>query len=114
MMAQTSTGLPMEPHVLGNYLRALVNQFFKILPMWESGEKTVGTYIRSLQCELLGCRELVLAIHEDPLFLSLISILQYMADTPDCRVETVKREVFRAISICNKLKAKYAVFEDGR
>src|SRR5699024_7722579 len=59
MMAQTSTGLPMEPHVLGNYLRALVNQFFKILPMWESGEKTVGTYIRSLQCELLGCRELV-------------------------------------------------------
>ena len=77
MMAQTSTGLPMEPHVLGNYLRALVNQFFKILPMWESGEKTVGTYIRSLQCELLGCRELVLAIHEDPLFLSLISCSRY-------------------------------------
>ena len=61
--------------------------------------------------ELIGCKELIAAIHEDPLFMSLISILQYLIDNPSCSVKVVKREVFRAISICNKLKARYAVSE---
>ena len=62
MMIQTKVGVPMDAVVLENYFRALINLFFKILPIWESGESS-----------------------------------------------TVKREVFRAISICNKLKARYAV-----
>ena len=90
MMIQTTVGVPMDATVLNNYLRTLVN-------------------LRSLQAELLGCKELVEAIHEDPMFLSLISILQYLIDTPSCPTPVVKREVFKAISICNKLKAKYAV-----
>jgi len=40
---------------------------------------------------------------------SLLNILQYLIDNPECSLTVVKREVFRAISICNKLKAKYAV-----
>ena len=109
MMIQTTVGVPMDATVLNNYLRPLVNLFFKILPIWESGESSLDTYMRSLQAELLGCKELVEAIHEDPMFLSLISILQYLIDTPSCPTPVVKREVFKAISICNKLKAKYAV-----
>ena len=105
MMIQTTVGVPMDATVLNNYLRTLVNLFFKILPIWESGESSLDTYMRSLQAELLGCKELVEAIHEDP----LISILQYLIDTPSCPTPVVKREVFKAISICNKLKAKYAV-----
>ena len=112
MMIQTKVGVPMDAVVLNNYFRALINLFFKILPIWESGESTLETYMRSLQAELLGCKELIEAIHDDPLFLSLISILQYLIDNPSLEVSTVKREVFRAISICNKLTARYAVLPD--
>lgn len=112
MMIQTKVGVPMDAVVLNNYFRALINLFFKILPIWESGESSLETYMRSLQAELLGCKELIEAIHNDPLFLSLVSILQYLIDNPSLQVTTVKREVFRAISICNKLKARYTVSPD--
>ena len=113
MMLSTPAGVPMDAMVLNNYLHTLINLFFKILPIWESGESSLDTYMRSLQAELLGCKELVEAIRDDPMFLSLISILQYLIDTPSCPTPIVKREVFKAISICNKLKAKYAVLNKG-
>ena len=109
MMIQTKVGVPMDAVVLKNYFRTLINFFFKILPIWESGESSLETYMRSLQAELLGCKELIEAIHDDSLFLSLISILQYLIDNPSLEVSAVKREVFRAISICNKLKSRYTV-----
>ena len=109
MMIQTKAGVPMDAMVLSNYLRTLINLFFKILPIWENGESSLDTYMRSLQVELIGCKELVDAINNDPMFLSLISILQYLIDNPSCPIPVVKREVFKAISICNKLKAKYAI-----
>lgn len=108
-MIQTAVGVPMNAAVLNNYLRSLINLFFKILPLKESGERSLETYMRSLQAELLGCNSLVEAIHDDSMFLSLIAILQYLIDNPDCDVPFVRREVFCAISICNKLKEKYAV-----
>ncbi len=108
-MIQTTVGVPMNAAVLDNYLRSLINLFFKILPLKESGERSLETYIKSLQAELLGCNALVEAIHNDSMFLSLVSILQYLIDNSDCDVMFVRREVFRAISICNKLREKYAV-----
>ena len=33
MMIQTTTGIPMDATVLNNYLRTLINLFFKILPI---------------------------------------------------------------------------------
>ena len=109
MTIQTTAGVNMDATMLSVYLRSLVNRFFKILPIRESGEDSLETYMRSLQAELLGCKELIVAIHEDSLFMSLLNILQYLIDNPECSLVVVKREVFRAISICNKLKAKYAV-----
>ncbi len=108
MMIQTKLGIEMNDVLLSGYMGMLVNRFFKILPIRESGENSLDTYMRSLQLELLGCRSLICAIHEDPMFVSLLSILQYLIDTPDCPTTTVKREVFRAISICNKLRDQYA------
>lgn len=109
MMIQTATGIPLDATMLSGYMRSLVSRFFKILPIREDGEASLETYMRSLQSELLGCKELVLVIHEDPEYMSLLNILQYLIDNPECSHGIVKREVFRAISICNKLKAKYAV-----
>lgn len=104
----TSSGALMSATMLGGYIRSLVNRFFKILPIKESGEDSLETYMRSLQAELIGFKDLVTVIHEDSDFVSLLSILQYLIDNPGCQTTTVRREVFRAISICNKLKAKYA------
>lgn len=107
----TSTGTQISAGLFRSYLRYLIDRFFKILPIKESeseyGEESFVSYLQSLQLELLGCKELIVVLHDDPGVISLLGILQYLMDNPDCSVRTVKREVFRAISICNKLRARY-------
>ena len=90
------------------YMKALIGQFYKILPIKESGEPSLGKYMESLQREMIGCKELIVALNHDELYLSLLSILQYLIDN-ECSVSVVKTEVFKAITICKKLKKKYAV-----
>lgn len=90
-----------------NYMRGLVDRFFKILPMWEDQESSLQTYLESLLLELKGFEELMSVLHDDRDFVTLLSILQYLIGHPETNKRTVKREVFRSISICNKLTAKY-------
>lgn len=111
MMINTNVGIQIRSEVLHQYFRRLVNHFFKILPMRENNEESLITYMQSLQIELLGCKSLIGAIHDDPNYLSILSILQYLIDNPGCGIPTVKREVFRAISICNKLQSKFLIKE---
>ncbi len=107
MKLDTIAGIPVNSKMLKNYFQTLISLFFKILPLWENGEGSLETYMRSLQMEMLGCESLINAIHQDSMFLSLLSILQALIDAPGTEIKTVKREVFRAISICNKLQKKY-------
>ena len=44
-------------------------------------------------------------------YLTLMAILEYLIDTPDCTVSDVRREVFHAISVCNKLEEYFTVAE---
>lgn len=115
MTYETTTGIEINEHLLSKYMRSLVDRFFKILPIKEGKEvygiESLDAYLRSLQAELLGCKSLVTAVDNDPRFMTLLNILQYLIDDQDCSVRTVKREVFRAISICNKLKVKYVTTE---
>ncbi len=108
MMIETSAGTEINSEMLSDYFRNLVNLFFKILPIREQNEESLTTYMQSLQAELLGFKSLICAIESNALFITLLSILQYLIDHHDCPVSVVKREVFRAISICNKLKSQYA------
>lgn len=110
-MVNTVTGTPVATNLLKNYFHNLVNQFFKILPMRENNEDSLITYMQSLQTELLGCKDFIPEVGENPQYLTLLAILQYLIDNPSCTVVIVKREVFRAISICNKLKSVYASTE---
>ena len=96
---------------LQNYMRSLVDRFFKILPLWEECEETLPTYLDSMLIEMSGFRSMMFALHHDQDYVTLIAILQYLADNPDTTPRTVRREVFRAISICNKLSAKYGTKE---
>ena len=105
-----------DAELVHNYFKSLVNSFFKILPMRENGESSLLTYLDSLQAELLGCENFIPELNKEPGFLSLLAILQYLSDNPECAINKVRREVFKAISICNKLKAQYLSDEvaDGR
>lgn len=96
---------------LHNYMRSLVDRFFKILPLWEEGEESLPTYLDSMLVELSGFRSMMFALHHDHDFVTLIAIIQYLIDNPETSSHTVKREVFRAISICNKLSSKYGTKE---
>ena len=110
-MIYTSRNIEIDESLLGNYLRNLVNLFFKILPIRESEEPSLQEYMISLQAELLGCAGLIQAVHNDHMFMSLVAILQDLIDHPDSAVHTYTREVFKAFSICNKLKARYATIQ---
>lgn len=107
MINETTVGIPIDTEIFCNYFANLINRFFKILPLREQNEASLIEYMRSLQAELLGCKELVCSIQNDSMFLTLLSILQYLIDHPECCVKEVKREVFQAISICNKIEARY-------
>ena len=98
----------MNDELLHNYFDSLVNRFFKILPMREQGEEFLDVYMQSFRNELIGCDSLLADVGIDANIITLASILQFLIDNPDEPVGNVKREVFRAISICNKLKEKYS------
>ena len=88
------------------YFTSLIGQFYKILPIKESGEESLGKYMESLLREMIGCRELILDVGCDELYLRLLAILQNMIQSdPDTGV--VRSEVFKAIGICKKLLTKY-------
>lgn len=108
MSVTTNTGAELPNVLFKNYFRNLVNRFFKILPMRENEEESLDVYMKSLQIELLGCESFIPGLQKNSMYLSLLSILQYLIDTPDCTVDDTKREVFSAISMCYKLKALYS------
>lgn len=93
---------------LCNYFQYLVNHFYKILPMKEQGEESVCVYLESLKFEILGFDGLFTKTNYSSSIITLLSILQRLIDDKDCGLPVVRREVFRAISICNRLKDMYS------
>lgn len=108
MIALAIENTVVDEKLVKNYFTRLVNSIFKILPMKESGESTLPIYLKSLQSEITGLASVVEVAKDDAMILQLVSILQYQADNPDCPVEETRREVFKAIAVCNKLKGQYS------
>lgn len=104
MSMDTTIGVSISNELMENYLKTLVNRFFKILPIREQDDDSLPIYLRSLQMEVLGSQNLITSFQNNANFITLASILQYLIDNPDCSIKTVRREVFHAISLCNKLK----------
>ena len=107
MIPPTSNQNVISDELLHNYFKRLVNSFFKILPMRENGEQSLGTYLVTLQQELMGCGSFVPQMDKDPSFLTLLSILQFMIDNPNIPVVDIRRDVFNAITVCNELRSRY-------
>lgn len=107
-MSDRQSDYPSYEASLQNYFQYLVDHFFKILPMKEQGEDSVTVYMESLKFEILGFNNLFIETDHNALVVTLLSILQKLIDSPSCEITVVRREVFHAISICNKLKDIYA------
>ena len=103
-------GISLNDKIVENYISALIGQFYKILPIRESEEPSLKKYMLSLQREMIGCNNLIVALNNDELYLSLLSILQFLIDH-ECDIPTVKSEVFKAIHICKKLQRRYGAKE---
>lgn len=127
MTFETTAGTQLNDVMFVKYMEGLVDRFFKILPIKESIEginssnksqleyadneftvESLCAYIKSLHLELLGCHNLMVVLQDDPQFMTLLNILQYFIDYPNTPVDEVRREVFHAISVCNKLKRRYS------
>lgn len=111
----TASGIEINSKLVRNYFNNLVGLYFKILPLYEKQEKSLLTYMENLRDELEGCHHIMAATNDDPLFLSLISILQYLIDElddTDCSVKIFRQKVFNGISVCNKLAARYGEVDE--
>ena len=108
----TRYGTEISDEMVENKMINLVNQFYKILPIKESGEPSLTHYMKSLQREMIGCKTLIVALENDARYLTLLSILQYMIDN-DCDTATVKTEVFKAINLLHKLRRNIARQKGG-
>ena len=104
---QTSAGLPLCLSISEKYFCSLVDRFFKILPIREKEEESLPIYLQSLQLELIGCQKLIVELKDCGILISLLSILQFFIDNPSSQISVYRREVFRAIGLCNKLKTEY-------
>lgn len=110
---RTCVGVEVNDKMFFNRLEGLVNQFYKILPIRESGEVSLPKYLLSLQREMIGLKELIVVLENDAQYLSLLSILQYMI-THDCDVATVKTDVFKAINIIKHMQKRFAALTKER
>lgn len=109
-MMKTMSGGAIDSALVNNYFNGLVGMYFKILPLYEKNEKSLMVYMENLRDELEGCKNVISAINDDPMYLSLISVLQYLIDSiysEDFTTSQIKQKVFGAISVCKKLAEKY-------
>lgn len=104
----TIQGIDLQDNLVCNYISSLIGQFYKILPIKESGEPSLKKYMMSFQRELMGCKNLIQRFNNDELFFRLIIILQSLIDDSE-NINNVRCEVFKAINICKKLSEKYGL-----
>ena len=88
------------------YIDSFVARFYKILPLKEEGEKSLPYYIESFQREMVGCAELFPEVAQDSIFITLLSVLEYLKNN-DCDVAVVKQEVFRSIQLVKRMSNNY-------
>jgi len=96
-----------SPRYIHFYFLNLVNAFYKILPMAENKEPTRIGYMCNLRREMLGMQCLIETLGRNTGFLSLLNILSYFINNPDCDEDIVRSDVFKAISICKHIAAEY-------
>lgn len=89
-----------------NYFRFLINRTYKILPLKEENSETLNSYLESFLRELIGNKELVTVLINEPRFITVLNTIQYLI-SEDYSIETCKSEVFKCIHILEEINARY-------
>lgn len=89
-----------------NYFKFLINKTYKILPLKEENSNTLISYLEGYLRELVGNKELIAVLVDEPQFVTVLNIIQYLI-SETYSVETCRKEVFRCIRILEKINTKY-------
>ena len=95
--------------MLNAYLQSLTGRIFKILPMKEqmlAGDGVyLDRYLATLSLEMQGASRTFLELQESAEYIALLNTVNGLCeDTP---LPFLKREVFKMLSLVDKLKAEY-------
>jgi len=88
------------------YFEFLINKTYKILPMKEENCKTLKSYLESYLRELIGNKELVTLLVNEPQFITVLNTIQYLI-SEEYSVEVCKKEVFKCIHLLENINKKY-------
>lgn len=87
---------------LHNFLRSLTDKIYKVLPMYESGDSGVFTYIERFIAELKGGMYTFPVLQSEGQYISVINNLNYILHC-QCSVEECRRQTFDSISLVKKI-----------
>lgn len=92
------------------YFEFLISKTYKILPLKEEGSATLKAYLESYLRELIGNKNLVSVLVDEPKFISVLNTMQFLI-SEEYSVSVCKKEVFKCIRILEDINNKY--FKDG-
>lgn len=88
---------------LQTHLDGLINKLFKIIPLKESNDKNIDIYIDSLCVDLLGSSFTFKELLKNQNYITIVNTVEYLSEY-DYSFEKCKREVFKCISLIEKVK----------
>ena len=88
------------------YFEFLINKTYKILPMKEEESSTLQSYLESYQRELIGNKQLVSILVNEPQFITVLNTIQFLISEQYSN-DICKKEVFKCIKLLNKINDKY-------
>lgn len=89
-----------------NYFKFLINKTYKILPLKEENSSTLTSYLESFLRELIGNKELIHVLVEEPMFITILNTIQYLI-SEEYSVDICRKEVFKCIHILENINDKY-------
>lgn len=92
------------------YFEFLINKTYKILPLKEENSDTLKSYLESYLRELIGNKELIKALVDEPRFVTVLNTMQFLI-SEEYSTSVCKREVFKCINILKEINEKY--FKEG-
>ncbi len=92
------------------YFQFLINKTYKILPLKEENSDTLNSYLESYLRELIGNKELVSVLVNEPKFVTVLNTIQFLI-SEEYSDKVCKREVFKCIRVLEEINEKY--FKEG-
>lgn len=88
------------------YFEFLINKTYKILPLKEEKSDTLKSYLESYLRELIGNKDLVSILVNEPRFITVLNTMQFLI-SEEYSNKICKREVFKCIRILEEINEKY-------